>query len=211
MKSVLDGVVVAIILILSLPSFLFAQAQPENGSTSVNFATDYPRDRAGVMIQGRDWVDVEAAAPAKTRAKHRIAASLSYGAVPATVVAEYEGLHAKVTIDPGRPVICLCHLLSLPGTPALARLHPKKTSRELDGGRMSVLPVVGGSKNAGAKEGDLIAVDVSQPEHTVWLVRPRQPLPPREYALMLGAQNISIFPFTVAAESIDAGIGSGKQ
>src|SRR5258708_35392870 len=40
-------------------------------------------------------------------------------------------------------------------------------------------------------------VDVTQPENMVWLVRPQQPLPAGEYALMLATQNVSIFPFTV--------------
>jgi hypothetical protein len=81
------------------------------------------------------------------------------------------------------------------------RLHPKKQSRELDGGRMIVYPVVGGSKMADANKSDLIPVDVSHPDPQVWLVRSQIPLEPGEYALMLGTQNLSIFPFTVVLPS----------
>jgi len=175
---------------------LAAQTQ-SSPSTPAKVVANYPKDKAGVMIQISDWMTLPSASPTKTRAKHGIAASMSYGAVPANVVSEYEGLHARVQIPPGQPVICLCHLISLPGAPVIVRLHPKKEFRELDGGRMRVLPVVGGSKIADANQSDLLPVDVSQPENMVWLVQPQQPLPAGEYALMLGTQNVSIFPFTV--------------
>jgi hypothetical protein len=46
---------------------------------------------------------------------------------------------------------------------------------------------------------DLMPVDVSHPDPHVWLIRPQSPLSDGEYALMLGTQNINIFPFSVAA------------
>jgi hypothetical protein len=139
--------------------------------------------------------------PSKTRAAHGLAASLSYGIVPAKVVAEYEGDHASAQVGTGRPILCLCHFVSLPGVPVIVRLHPKKDARELDGGRMFVYPVVGGSKMVDANKTDLISADVSHPDPQVWLIRPQSPLEPGEYALMLGTQNIAIFPFTVVASS----------
>jgi hypothetical protein len=174
-----------------------AQSQSSPASQQAKVVANYPKDKAGVMIQIVDWVTLPSAAPTKTRAKHGIAASMSYGAVPANVVSEYEGLHAAIQIPSGQPIICLCHLISLPGAPVIVRLHPKKESRELDGGRMRVLPIVGGSKIADANQSDLLPIDVTQPENMVWLVHPQQPLPVGEYALMLGTQNVSIFPFTV--------------
>ena len=54
-----------------------------------------------------------------------------------------------------------------------------------------------GAKVAEAQKSDLIAVSISKPEDTVWLIQPEEMLPPGEYALMLGTQNIVIFPFTV--------------
>jgi hypothetical protein len=110
------------------------------------------------------------------------------------VVSEYEGVHAPVQIEPSRPVICICRLIALPGSPALVRLHPKKTFRELDGGKIYY-----GSKTAEAEQNDLIPINITQPESTVWLVQPQQDLPAGEYALMAGTQNMAIFPFTVAA------------
>lgn len=174
-----------------------AQTQSSPATPPAKVAANYPKDKAGVMIQTSDWVALPSASPTKTRAKHGIAASMSYGAVPANVVSEYEGLHAEVQTPPGQPIICLCHLVSLPGAPVIVRLHSKKEFRELDGGRMRVLPVVGGSKIADANQSDLLPVDVTQPENMVWLVQPQQPLPAGEYALMLGTQNVNIFPFTV--------------
>jgi hypothetical protein len=167
------------------------------------FTANYPQDEPGVFIQAKDWTSIPATMPAKSRVKHGVAAAFSYGAVPADLVSEYDGLHAQVRIEPGRPVICICHLFTLPGAPALVRLHPnpKKNLRELDGGRMPVI----GAKMADAAKNDLIAADISQPEKTVWLVRPQQDLPAGEYALMLGTSNVNLFAFTVAVASGDPG------
>jgi hypothetical protein len=160
----------------------------------------------GIFIQSSTWKDIAGQMPAKTKAAHSIAAGLSYGLVPAKVVAEYEGGHASTEVEPGQPVLCICHILSLPGQPVIVRLHIKKNARELDGGKMIVYPVVGGSKMADANKSDLIPVDVSQPAPQVWLVHPQLALVPGEYALMLGTQNINIYPFSVAAASGTAAV-----
>jgi hypothetical protein len=163
----------------------------------------YPTDLVGILVQNPDWTEISGASPAKTKTKHGIAASLSYGVVPATIIAEYTGLHAQTQVKPRQPTFCLCHLISLPGDPIIVRLHPRKETRELDGGNMIVYPIVGGSKQADANKSDLIAVDVSHPDPHVWLVRPQGELEAGEYALMLGTQNMSIFPFTVVALASD--------
>jgi hypothetical protein len=181
-----------------LPLFAPAQSKPDQKSPApLTITVDYPKDQTGVLIDSSGWTDIEPAFPSKTRVKRGIAASLTYGAIPAGAVSEYEGLHALVQLSPGRPVLCICHVDSIPGTPLLVRLHPKKNFRELDGGR---LPILGG-KVSEATKNDLVEVDISQPENTVWLIRPRQALLAGEYALMLGTQNLSIFPFRVSNSS----------
>jgi hypothetical protein len=159
---------------------------------------DYPENRGGVLIQGSDWIAVSPQNPSKTHLKHALAPAFSYGIAPAGIVSEYEGIHAQTQIESGQPVICVCHFYSIPGDPALVRLHPnpKKNLRELDGGNLHI-----GAKLAEAEKNDLIPINVSRPENMVWLVEPQQPLPPGEYALMLGTQNITIFPFSVVAAS----------
>ncbi len=174
------------------------QASPDS---SPELTADYPMDQAGVLIQGAQWTAVANQNPTRTRLAHGIAASLSYGVVPAKIVAEYEGEHASTQVETAQPVVCLCRFVSLPGEPVIVRLHPKKGVRELDGGRMTVYPIVGNSKMADANKTDLIPADVSHPDPHVWLVRPQSPLEPGEYALMLGTQNVSIYPFTVVAPS----------
>jgi len=187
---------------------LYAQNQP-TPDKDPGFTADYPMDRAGVFIQSAEWTALSNQMPAKTKTSRGIAASLSYGMVPAKLVAEYAGDHATAQVESGRPIICICHILSLPGEPVLVRLHAKNGARELDGGRMIVYPVVGGSKMADANKSDLIAADVSHPESQIWLVRSQGSLEPGEYALMLGTQNISIFPFTVVPSSAHTGGASG--
>lgn len=181
-----------------------SSSQPATASSPI--ATDYPLDKAGIFIRSSaaEWEPLRNEYPVKTKTAHGIAASFSYGIVPAKVVAEYDGEHATTQVDPGEPTICICHMVSLPGQPVIVRLHAKKGARELDGGRMIVYPIVGGSKMADANKSDLISVEQQQPDSQTWLVRPQSALPPGEYALMLGTQNLSIFPFTVA-ESVSAG------
>jgi hypothetical protein len=190
---------IALGIIAVLPLRTAAQNNPPADSAPATTATvtaDYPRDRAGILMQGSDWTSIPSEVPAKTHVKHGLAPALTYGIAPAEAVSDYEGLHARVQIEPGRPVICLCHTMALPGTPVLVRLHPKKDVRQLDGGNLHVK-----AKLAEAEKTDLIPVNITQPEESVWLVQPQQALPEGEYALMLGTQNMSIFPFTVSAAS----------
>ena len=191
---------------LAASSAILAQAgSPDAGGGTAGFADDYPTNQAGVLIHGSTWQPVANAMPFKTKVAHGIAASFSYGAVPAKLVAEYAGEHAATQVDAGQVTLCVCHLASIPGEPVIVRLHPKKGERELDGGRMAVYPVVGGSKVADASKSDLIAVDQAHPSPAIWLIRPQGPLPPGEYALMLGTQNISIFPFSVTEPAASGG------
>lgn len=186
---------------LTLSFALIASAFVTHTQAQASPSTDYPANKAGILIQADGWMPVANQNPTKTKAAHGIAAGLSYGLVPAKIVAEYDGDHASTQVPAGQPVICICHMLSIPGNPLIVRLHPKKGARELDGGRMVVYPVVGGSKMADANKTDIVPVDVTQPEPQVWLVHAQIALEPGEYALMLGSQNISIFPFTVVAPS----------
>jgi hypothetical protein len=161
-------------------------------------STEYPKLRAGILILDSDWQPVPGTGPARSRAKHGFAPAVTYGIAPAAMVSEYAGLHAQVQVKPGQPIICACHLISLPGDPVLVVLHPvpKKDLRELHAGNLHI-----GMKSQEAEKSDLIPVHMSHPEDMVWLLQPDQALPPGEYALMLGTQNLAIFPFTVAAQS----------
>jgi hypothetical protein len=192
-----------LVALSALPSTL-AQDQPKSAS-GPELAADFPLDRAGVLIQGDGWVAVANQNPTKTKVGRVWAASLSYGAVPAKIVAEYRGEHSSTQVENVQPVLCVCHFASIPGDPVLVRLHAKKGIRELDGGRMFVYPVVGNSKMADANKSDLIPADVSHPNPQVWLIRPQIQLDPGEYALMMGTQNMAIFPFTVATPSAHPG------
>jgi len=193
-------------IILISPRFGLGQTGTDPApAASSSSAADYPKNRAGVMIEGPDWPSLDAAMPSKTRAKGGIAQSLSYGAVRGTMVADYNGEHAAVQIKPGRVQICICRMMSLPGDPILVKLHPLKGMRELDGGKLPIL----GAKLAEAGKSDLIPAEVSHPDSTVWLVRSQDPLPEGEYALMLGAQNMAVFPFTISAASSDSSNPAG--
>jgi hypothetical protein len=199
LRSPMQGrtiITVFLLIATASVSVVHAQNQPQTAEPPT-FTADYPIDQAGIFIKDTQWSTVANQSPVKTKAAHGIAASLSYGLVPAKVVAVYAGEHAPTRAAGGQPVLCICHLISLPGDPVLVRLHARKDTRELDGGKMIVYPVVGGAKTADANKSDLILVDISHPEQNVWLVRPQASLSPGEYALMLGTQNVSIFPFTV--------------
>lgn len=189
------------LLVAIVTSVAFSQdGDPQSTPAGAGFTSDYPMNRPGIFIRDSSWKEVLGRMPSKTKTAHGIAASLSYGVVPAKIVAEYAGEHALTQVGAAQPSICICHMLSLPADPVIVQLHPRKGLRELDGGRMIVYPVVGGSKMADAKKSDLIPVDQIQPEQHVWLIRPESPLAPGEYALMLGTQNMDIFPFTVTEQ-----------
>lgn len=200
-----------LVSVLAFCTAAFSQSQPPAVIPNTDFTADYPTDRAGIFLKTSSWPEINNEMPAKTKTKRGIAASLSYGAVPAKVVSEYEGDHASTQLSEGQVVICICHLISIPAEPVIVRLHPKKGARELDGGKMIVYPVVGGSKTADANRSDLIPVDVAHPDPHVWLVRTQAALPAGEYALMLGTQNVNIYPFSVTAIAAPAVASTDKK
>jgi len=185
-----------IVVFLGSESVLFSQttsSKPGPGSSSLSsFTTECPEDSTGVLIENSGWIEVPDETPSDTKVKHGILHAFTYGAMPARAVSIYDGVHAQVQIRPSQPILCICRTPSLHSAPVLVKLHPKKDSRELDGGRLSI-----GAKILEATVNDLVTVDVSRPESNIWLLRPRELLLPGEYAVMLGTQDLSIFPFTV--------------
>jgi hypothetical protein len=161
-------------------------------------------DQAGVFIQNSKLMPLVNQFPDKTKSTRGFAASLSYGLVPMKIVAEYRGEQAPVRSDSQQPTLWICHMFSLPGEPVLIRLHPKKGMRILDGGRMTVYPIVGGSKMAEANNSDIIPTDTANPVEHVWRIHAGVPLEPGEYALMLGKENMSVFPFSVHPPTVPA-------
>jgi hypothetical protein len=194
--STLLRCVAALILFSLLPSAQLAPVQGKPGTASPtpsNFPAEYPNDDASALVDS-GWVALSQELPSKTRTKRGLVSSLTYGVVPGAIIAEYPRQHAELQIETRRPVFSICNVPSLPGAPALVRLHPKKDSRELDAGRLPVL----GAKIAEAKQSDQVPTEVVQPENACWLLRPREDLPGGEYALMLATENLGIFAFTIA-------------
>jgi hypothetical protein len=191
--------VVSVLFLLAGPRALAQSTGPAASAPPPQVASrDYP-ESPGVYVEGAGgWVELSSAIPSRARVKRAIVGAFTYGAVPTDFVAEYDGERAPAQIAPGRPVIYIYGSISLPGAPVLVRLHvnQKKGLRELDSGRM---PIVG-TKTAQAKQTDQVGVDVSQPEGALWSIRPKESLVPGEYALMLGRQNVSIFPFGVVVQ-----------
>jgi len=183
------------------------------------FATDYPADKAGTFLRGStaEWEPITDQAPSKAKTAHGFADTYSYGTVSTMIVADYDGEHATIQVDTGEPTICICNKASLLGQPVIVRLHVKKAVRELDGRRTILSPGVGGSKIADPDKTDIILVDQLQldshiwRDSHVWLIRPRSALPPGEYALMVGNQDLNIFPFTVVASADSSAETKGNR
>jgi len=186
---------------IAIPKVISQDPALQPMSSNAVIDSDYPTVRPGVFIEDSSWKPMTNEMPARVKTGRGFAAAVSYGAVPAKVLAEYNGEHATAQVDATKPVICICHMTSLPAKPVIVQLHPKKGARELDGGRMVVYPIVGGSKMADANKSDLIPVDQTHPDENVWLIRPQIPLAPGEYALMLGTQNLSVYTFSVTASA----------
>ena len=65
-------------IVLISPRFGLGQTRADGAPAAPSSPTaDYPKDRAGVLIEGSDWTPIDAAMPSKTRAKGGIAQSLS--------------------------------------------------------------------------------------------------------------------------------------
>src|SRR6267143_712575 len=209
LMSTLLRCVTASILFSLVPSAQLAPAlgKPVTASpTPSNFPAEYPNDDASALVDS-GWVALSQEIPSKIRTKRGLVSSLTYGVVPGAIIAEYPGQHASLQIEARRPVFSICNVPSFPGAPALVRLHPKKDSRELDAGKLPAL----GAKIAEAKQSDQVPAEVVQPENACWLMRPREDLPAGEYALMLGTQNMSIFPFTIANPSGGSAVPAPKK
>lgn len=193
----LSRILIATLVLLSanlaLPSCNPAQQNGDPAASAV--VTNYPSDETGVLIQDGDWMALDLESPTESRVKRGVAASFTYGVVPATILSEYAGFRSKTEVHLPKPIICICHFPFLLGTPVLVRLHSDSQHdiRVLDGGRMPAI----GAKVIKAKDSDLFPTDLIQPEKGVWLLRPTKELPAGEYALMFGTQNLAIFSFSV--------------
>jgi hypothetical protein len=149
------------------------------------------------LIEGSEWTEITEVMPSNKELKHGLATALAYGLIPAFAVTQFDGQHAEVQLVSRRPVLCVCRTMPVPATVLLVKLHAKKGYRELYGARLSAP----GAEIAKAKQSDIVPADFSQPGKDVWLVRPKEALPPGEYALMIGNENFAIFPFTVSEPS----------
>src|SRR5260370_1016717 len=166
--STLLRCVTASILFSLVPSAQLAPAQGKPGTASPtpsNFPAEYPNDDASVLIDS-GWVALSQELPSKTRTKRGLVSSLTYGVVPGAIIAEYPRQHAELQIETRRPVFSICNVPSLPGAPALVRLHPKKDSRELDPGRLPVLA----AKIPEAKQSDVAPAEGVKPEKDCWFL-----------------------------------------
>ena len=194
-------VLILVLLVLAAPP-AGAQVAATSSLPPLDSNIDYPARQAGILVESGDaWLAVPNAYPAKVRAKNGIASSFTYGAVPAIAEADYAGEHSGVQLMPGRPIFCICHVLSIPGEPLLVRLHPQKGIRALDGGR---IPILRGKVAEAGKNAISFVAEVVHPEENIWLVRPRETLPPGEYALMLGAKNLALFTFGISPDAAPA-------
>ena len=185
-------------LVFSLSGlFGLFQSPPEEKAQSplaTSELDDEVSDLSGVYVRDSEWGELFDVAPSRVRVKRGVLHAVTYGTVPADLVAEYEGPHSQIRVTAGRPVICICHLPPSVTQPVIVQLHIYKDTRLLNAGRLPVL----GAKVAEAKESDLVPIDIHrQRKNMVWLLQPRLELPAGEYAVMLGAQNLEIFPFTV--------------
>jgi hypothetical protein len=157
----------------------------------------YPNGNPGAYVQdGSDWHALAQVSPAKLKAKHGLASSLTFGAVAAPVVGIYPGTHAQVQVHGARPMICVYHMMT-PDAPILVHLVEKKDTRELDSGHIRA-SLTGSTHQAMADVGIVVPTTTTQAEDHVILLQPQSDLVPGEYAVMFGAQNMAILDFGVA-------------
>lgn len=162
-------------------------------------ASACPNQPPGVYIQGADgWHALSSEIPFKTKAAHGFLSSMTEGAVAARIEAEYRGSHAAVQVQGARPTVCVSHMIT-PAQPIIVRLRERKNDRELDGGKIRALPVVGGTKITEAQSSIVVPTTTNKSEYGITLVHPQTNLVPGEYAVMFGPTNVAIFGFGVGA------------
>lgn len=158
-----------------------------------------PSQPPGVYVRGADgWHALSSEIPVKTKAAHGFLSSMTDGAVAARIEAEYRGSHAAVQVESARPTVCVSHMIT-PAQPIIVRLREKKNYRELDGGKIRALPVVGSTKLTEAQSSIVVPTTTNESESGITLVQPQTNLIPGEYAVMFGPTNVSIFGFEVGA------------
>src|SRR5579859_3256419 len=81
---------------LRFPQSALAEGKSEPPSQA--FTADYPDKDAGVLIENGGWLALDQESPKTSRVKRGAAASLTYGAVPATIISEYPGIHSETKI-----------------------------------------------------------------------------------------------------------------
>lgn len=171
------------------------QARSEHSAVSPSsmVALD-TEDLHGVVIKNTRWTEIEQDTPSYVALRNGAASALTWGIVPASTVVAFDGQHAETQVSSHQPVICVCHLPGSPWTAYLVRLHAKKSYRELHGERLRVP----GAEITKPSKGDLIPIEIVRKEKDAWLIRPIEPVSDGEYAVMLSAQNLAIFPFTIS-------------
>jgi hypothetical protein len=185
------------ILSAILLGFLFPAAGLAQQAGGPSGSSGCPDQPPGVYVHGAGgWHSLSPATPFKTKAAHGFLSSMTDGAVAAQIRAEYRGPHATVQVKGAQPTVCVSHLMT-PADPMIVRLHEKKKDRELDGGSIRALPVVGGSKETKAESSIVVPTATEKPEYGIVLVRPQAALAPGEYAVMFGPTNLAIFDFGV--------------
>lgn len=160
-----------------------------------------PSGQPGMYVQdSTGWHLLAQNMQYKAKLKHGFVSGLTYGAVAAPMVVEYQGLHAAVQINATQPKVCAYRLM-IPSAPLLVRLKPKKQTRELDSGSLRAVPLVGQTKEVQASASSLVpTTTLPSTAECLALVQPQAALAPGEYAVMIGTQNIAIMDFGVAAQ-----------
>lgn len=193
LRNLLAFLSIAIVAVFSPAASFAQQADTPAGAPAC------PNQPPGVYVQGADgWHALSSTTPFKTKAAHGFLSSMTDGAVAARIESEYRGSHAAVQIQGARPTVCISHVIT-PAQPIIVRLREKKNDRELDGGKIRALPVVGGMKTTKAPSSIVVPTTIDKSRHEITLVHPKADLAPGEYAVMFGPTNVAIFDFGVDA------------
>lgn len=141
------------------------------------------------------WLPIDSAGPYKINASNSELSSMTDAAVPAPTQASYVGAHAQVTAPTAQPVLCAYQIDASAG-PLLVRLQSKKNVRLLDMGAVRAT-LIGGSRLVQSRDSPVMELNEAPRGDGCDLLEPAQPLPPGEYALMFGTENMTVYAFRV--------------
>ncbi len=157
-----------------------------------------PGSVPGSELEPDPWLRLDSTLPSNVKAE-RSTLSVLAGATQQATLAEYIGTQAQFRTWDRQPVLCI-NRMERTADPVLVRLKPKKDKnlRDLDLGTVRATLMVGASL-AQAGNSEVVPMNEAPRGDGCDLFQPARALPPGEYAIIFGPDDLAAYAFGVQA------------